>query len=89
VWLSNSWLDISFGKDEVERRRCCRELFHHELEPGVLDAMRGAKNGSFALGYERICAQITAALGRRSSLGSPGRPKPSAEQASMELFSVG
>ena len=32
-----------------------RELFRYELDPGVVDAIRKATNGNFALGDPRFC----------------------------------
>ena len=84
--LSHHPVYLSLGSDETERQANYRELFRHELEPGVVDAIRGATNGNFALGNERFCAQITAALGRRSTPGMPGRPKRLGEPESLALF---
>lgn len=77
---------LSLGRDEAGHQANYRELFRHELEPGLVDAIRGATNGNFALGNERFCAQITAALERRSTPGLPGRPKRLAEPETLTLY---
>jgi len=51
-----------------------RELFHYQLDPGLIDDIRTATNGNLALGGERFKQEVTAALGRRVTRGSPGRP---------------
>ena len=77
---------LSLGGDEAERQGSYRELFRHDLELGEVDGIRGATNGNFALGNEWFCAEITAALGRRSTPGMPGRPKRLGEPESLTLF---
>jgi len=42
-----------------------RELFRYELEPELVDEIRRATNGNFALGSDLFAEQIAAALGRR------------------------
>lgn len=64
----------ALGLDSVSRQAAYRDLFRYEVEPGVIDQIRRATNGNFALGDERFGAQISAALGRRAIRGMPGRP---------------
>jgi putative transposase len=64
----------ALGADTSSRRRAYRELFRLELEPGLVDQIRRATNGNFALGDPRFAAQIETALGCRASPGRPGRP---------------
>jgi len=40
----------------------------------VVDAIRSATNGNFALGGERFQKEIEAMLGRRAGRGQAGRP---------------
>ncbi|HRP77103.1 MAG TPA: transposase, partial [Rhodocyclaceae bacterium] len=63
-----------------------RELFRHELEPGMVDEIRRATNGNFALGNERFASQVSDALGRRAIPGRSGRPRKPIEPQSGELF---
>jgi len=76
----------ALGADDAARQAAYRELVRSELEPRLVDAIRRATNGNFALGDERFAARITAALGRRVVPGKSGRPRKEAEQVSAELF---
>jgi len=69
----------ALGRDEAERVRAYQELFQYLLEPGILDAIRVATNGNFALGQPRFTAQIEEALGRRATPGRPGPPRKQAD----------
>lgn len=73
--ISKHLLYLALGRDEAERLAAYRELFRHELEPGIVDAIRMATNGNFALGDTRFGKQISSALGRRAIPGQSGRPK--------------
>ena len=61
--------------DDVSRQAAYRELFRHEQEPGLVDEIRRATNGNYAVGSPLFAEQIGAALGRRVRPGSPGRPR--------------
>lgn len=61
-------------------------LFRYQLDPGLVDQLRSATNGNYALGNERFVAEIAAALGRRVSRGKAGRPRIEAEVESEDLF---
>ena len=63
------------GQDATNRQAAYREMFCYELEPGLVDEIRRATNGNYALGSTLFAEQIGAALGRRVSRGSPGRPR--------------
>ena len=52
-----------------------RELFRHELDPGMVDEFRRATNGNYALGKTQFAEQIAAALERRVTPGVSGRPR--------------
>lgn len=68
------------------RQVAYRELFRHELEPGLVDQIRQATNGNFALGTPRFTDEIAAVLGRRARPGKSGRPRKVAEPVSGDLF---
>lgn len=68
-------LYLALGSDDSGRQAAYRELFRHELEAGLIDEIRRASNGNFALGNERFAAQVAAALGRRAAPGKSGRPR--------------
>lgn len=78
-------LYLALGADAAVRQEAYRELFRYELEPGVVDAIRQATNGNFALGDGRFGEQIAHALGRRVQPGKSGRPRklPLAESGNL------
>lgn len=65
----------SLGHHPEARQQAYRELFRYELEPGLVDEIRTATNGNFALGTERFQREVAAMLGRRVTPGKAGRPK--------------
>ena len=65
----------TLGRNALERQAAYRELFRHELDPGLVDEIRRATNGNFALGTALFGAQVAAALGRRAQPGKAGRPR--------------
>ena len=72
---------LGLGSDEGRRRAAYQQLFHHELDGPLVEEIRDATNGNFALGNERFRAELEAALQRRATRGRPGRPrKPLDEQ---------
>lgn len=75
----------ALGIDSASRQAAYRELFRHELEPGLVDEIRWATNGNFALGNERFTKKVAAMIGRRASRGQPGRPRKAVEPESAEL----
>lgn len=76
----------ALGQDKASRASVYRELFRHELEPGLVDEIRRATNGNYALGSVAFAAQVAAALGRRATPGKSGRPSRGVEPESWELF---
>jgi putative transposase len=52
-----------------------KELVAEVLDSRLIDAIRAATNGNFALGDARFRQQVSNALGRPASRGSPGRPR--------------
>lgn len=73
--VSQHPLYLSLGQTDEERQVAYRELFRYELEPGVLDEIREATNGNFALGTSRFKEEISTMLGRRITPGKAGRPR--------------
>ncbi|MDP3480899.1 MAG: transposase [Desulfoprunum sp.] len=73
---------MGLGRTDTDRQTAYRELFRHELEPGVIDDIRKATNGNYALGSERFKKEISEVAGRRATPGKSGRPrkKPEPEQ---------
>ena len=52
-----------------------RELFRPHVDAGLIDQIRDATNGNYALGSESFKRQIAHALGRRVTPGLSGRPR--------------
>ena len=76
----------ALGLDAASRQTAYRELFRHELEPGMVNEIRRATNGNFVLGSARFAAEVAVALGRRVLPGKSGRPRKVAVLESGELF---
>lgn len=76
----------ALGLDKASRAAAYRELFRYELEPGLVDEIRRATNGNYALGNPAFVAQVSVSLGRRVTPGKSGRPSRAAESKSGELF---
>ena len=79
-------LYVALGDTAEHRQAAYRELFRHELEPGLVDQIRAATNGNFLLGNARFAAEIEATLGRRVSPGTAGRPRKPLVPRSKDLF---
>ena len=78
-------LYAALGNDVVDRQAAYRELFRYELEPGLVDEIRRATNGNFALGSERFAAEVGLMAGRRAMPGQSGRPRKSPPPENGEL----
>jgi putative transposase len=65
----------ALGENPEIRQQAYRELFRYELDPGVLEEIRRATNGNFALGSDRFNEQIAKVLGKRVTPGKAGRPR--------------
>jgi len=65
----------ALGENPEIRQQAYRELFRYELDPGVLEEIRRATNGNFALGSNRFNEQIAKVRGKRVTLGKAGRPR--------------
>ena len=72
--LSHHPLYMDLGQTNEKRQAGYRELFRNELDPGIIDEIRQATNGNFALGNERFKKEMTSTLGRRVIPGKSGRP---------------
>lgn len=72
-------LYMALSGEESSRAESYRELFRHQLDPGLVDQIRTATNGNYALGDSRFTAEVESALGRRVTRGKPGRPRLASE----------
>lgn len=77
---------LALGVDAASRSAAYRELFRNDLEPGLVDEIRRATNGNYALGNAMFAAQLTGALGRRVVPGQSGRPRRTLEPPSGKLL---
>jgi putative transposase len=69
----------ALGADAASRQAAYRELFRYELEPGLVDQIRRATNGNFALGNAQFAQVVATMIGRRAVPGQSGRPRKPAE----------
>lgn len=76
----------ALGTDDAARQAAYRELFRYQLEPGMVDAIRKATNGNYALGNSRFTEEISRMLGRRARPGQKGRPRKTEPPESGDLF---
>ncbi len=65
----------ALGDTEEARALAYRALFRHQLESGLIDQIRSATNGNYALGSSRFAAEVESVLGQRGARGQPGRPR--------------
>jgi putative transposase len=72
--LRSHALYLGLGPDAVTRQAAWRALVEEPLDPALIEEIRVATNGGFALGNAAFAAQIAAALGRRVTRGEAGRP---------------
>lgn len=86
VLLKPHALYHALGQDSASRAVAYRELFRYQIEPGLVDEIRRATNGNYALGSAAFAAQVAVALGRRTTRGKSGRPVRGVEPESGELF---
>jgi putative transposase len=68
----------ALAPEALERQASYSELFQYALEPNMVEEIRRATNGNFALGNQVFSDQITTALGRRAVPGKSGRPRRTA-----------
>ncbi|MDZ4255356.1 MAG: transposase [Sulfuritalea sp.] len=86
AWVRPHGLYNALGLNAALRQAAYRELFRHELEPGLVDEIRRATNGNFLLGDERFAADVATTLGRRVLPGKSGRPPKVVAPESGDLF---
>ena len=70
---------LRLGRTESDRREAYRALFRAHVDEALVDEIRGATNGNYALGSKRFQKQIETALGRRAVRGVSGRPPKETE----------
>lgn len=78
-WLTPHSLCTGLGDTNEKRQAAYRELFRYQLDPGMVDEIRAATNGNYALGSAQFKTQIAAMLGRRVAPEKSGRPRKKKE----------
>ena len=77
----------ALARSAEARRVTYRALFKADLEPEVLQEIRAATNGNYALGSRRFQAEVAVMVGRRVTRGKAGRPpKDPRAPESKDLF---
>ena len=79
-------LYTALGSEKEDRQAAYRDLFRFQLNPGLVDEIRNATNGNYALGSSQFQEHVAAILGRRVIPGKPGRPRNKEEPESLHLF---
>ncbi|MES9856132.1 MAG: transposase [Sedimenticola sp.] len=79
-------LYTALGNEDATRICAYSELFRYHIDPGLVDDIRAATNGNYALGSTRFQTQVAEALGRRVTPGKSGRPKMRSDVESQCLF---
>ena len=74
-WLQPHACYAALAPDATQRQAAYRALFNDRLDPGLIDEIREATNGNYALGTSRFQEEVAEALRRRVARGRPGRPK--------------
>ncbi|MGB4076074.1 transposase [Pseudomonas sp.] len=72
-------LYMALSGEDQSRADSYREFFRYQLDPGLVDQIRTATNGNYALGSSRFTAEVESALGRRVTRGKSGRPRQASE----------
>jgi putative transposase len=76
----------ALGQGLADRQMAYRALFQPVQDANVIDEIRRATNGNFALGNPAFVEQITAALGRRVVPGKSGRPFSIADSSAKDAI---
>ncbi len=77
----------ALGRTRAERQSSYRALFRQALDGGMVDALRAATNGGWALGDERFAQHVAKLAGRRAVPLAAGRPtKRRQNRRQLSLF---
>lgn len=66
---------LRLGTDPTARRAAYQALFQAALAPEMLEHIRQATNGNFALGDSNFAEEIATSSGRQTKPGKSGRPR--------------
>lgn len=84
--LTSHAIRTALGSDDKCREAAYREFFRYQLDPGMVDEIRAATNGNYALGSSQFQKQVAAMLHRRVTPGKSGRPRKKLQPKSPDLF---
>jgi putative transposase len=73
-WLTPQAEYLALGRNKAARIRNYRRLFQAGTAPGLIDEIRSATNGNYALGSKQFRTEIARKLQTRAAPGTPGRP---------------
>ena len=73
------------GRTEADRREAYRALFRAQLDEELVEEIRSATRGNYALGNERFQKEIEKVLGRRAVRGISGRPVKTGETQDRQM----
>jgi putative transposase len=79
---------LRLGPTDSERGARYQELVN-TLDANRIEEIRAATNGNFALGSPQFQREMSAALGRRVTRATPGRPRSSPDVAGQLDLPVG
>ena len=79
-------LYLGMGRTEDERLTNYRDLFKVHLEDKIVEGIRKATNGNFALGSDRFKQEVEQMLKRRARPGKSGRPKKQHKEGQQKLL---
>ena len=74
---------LRLGRAPEERQAVYRDLFGEVQPPRLLDEIRGAANGGYALGTTAFKRAMARTLGRRVDKGKAGRPPRGAQDSAQ------
>ena len=74
------------GQDAAERQAAYRALFRVHLDDKMIEDIRQATNGNYALGNEKFRAEVEQILKRRARPGKSARPRKATEDERYKLF---
>jgi putative transposase len=74
-FLQPNPLYSALGDSDAACRAAYRELFRDRLDPDLIDEIRTATNGNYALGSPAFQVAVAEILGRRVTRGKSGRPR--------------
>ena len=80
---------LALARSPANQREAYREFFRAGLADEMLEEIRLATNGGFALGNRRFQEEVAAMLGRRVTRGTPGRPPAARDAQDRQLGLVG